>query len=272
MTERDHTASIQQATQALKAKLANRPGAPAGTYKAPYTGPCSRGENCPDCQGTGWVRYDLPTWHSQFGRVQPCPGVHLWELPGAQQAYGLVASELEQLDWDYILPMGLAPQAAAQVKQVLDRGWGMVYLYGNHGQAKSLILKISIAWALRSGRLAAYANMADVIAHLQRAFDQDNPNSESENRLEWWQTLPILALDEFDRINPTKWATSAQFRLIDQRYVQAIRQESVTLVASNQAPENLDSYYRSRFSDGRFIALPLYAQDARPYMTGQDKF
>lgn len=263
---------IDQVAQALKAKMtATRPAAKVEV--APYNGPCSAGPECPICQGIGWVRQDLPTYHPDFGKLTRCPNVSIWQLAGASN-FGMDSDEVAQLSWDSIMPMfdGRALQAAQVVRHILDQGHGWVYIYGDHGQAKTLILKIAIAEQLRANKMAAYANMADVVSHIQRAFDTDDPSTESEHRLQWWADLPLLALDEFNRFNKTQWASTAQFRLMDERNTQAIREKSITLIASNQAPDELDSYYRSRIQDGRFITIPLYGQDARPQMSHQDRF
>lgn len=263
---------IAETAAALKAKLQAGQHLTQGRAlddNPANTGPCR--PDCPVCQGLGWIRQDLPRNHPDFGRLQLCPQVIPWTVTGPEK-YGLVRSEVESLTWDSVLPIGHAQEAARVVRAVIEQGAGWVYLYGNHGQAKSLILRVAVAEALRAGKFAAYANMADVIGHIQRAFDYDNPNRESEDRLDWWGSLGLLALDEFDRFNQTRWATASQFRLMDSRNVAAIRGESVTLIASNQAPDQLDSYYQSRIQDGRFITIPLYSQDARPFMSQADRF
>lgn len=264
-------AEIDEITQKLREKIAAKGFEGGGVEVAPYDGPCR--EDCPICQGLGWYRLEVPYHHPDFGKLKRCPNVSVWKLAGAG-TFGMDSAEVEGLTWDSILPMfdGRALQAAAVVKQVLERGHGWVYLYGDHGQAKTLILKVAVADWLRANKMAAYANMADVISHIQRAFDQDDPNTESEQRLEFWANLPLLALDEFNRFNKTQWANTAQFRLMDERNVQAIRGQSITLIASNQPPEELDSYYKSRILDGRFITIPLYGHDARPSMTHNDRF
>lgn len=265
---------LAEVTQALKAKL-QAAGQPAGiqVQKPAYDGPCTKGPDCPICAGAGWFRVDVPHFDPRFGKLQRCPHVSVWRAQGAGN-FGMDPAEVESLNWDNILPMfdGRALGAAQIVREVIAQGHGWVYLYGDHGQAKTLILKIAIAEALRANQPAAYANMADVIGHIQKAFDANDPNHESEARLEWWANLPLLALDEFNRFNKTQWASTAQFRLIDSRNVQAIRGQSITLIASNQAPAELDSYYQSRINDGRFITIPLYGQDARPLMTQAERF
>lgn len=275
--------SLAQIAQQLKSKMQTKPASlePAQAIQVPqpapfigqYDGPCSQGPACPICGGSGWYRVEVPPGHPLFGKLQACPNVSIWKAAGAEH-YGLETEEVEEMNWGQVMALfdGRSLNAAERVQQILERGWGWLYLYGDHGQAKTLILKIAVATALRSNKMAAYANMADVIAHIQRAFDENDPNRESESRLEWWGELPILALDEFDRFNKTKWADTSQFRLMDKRNNLGIRQKGVTLIASNTPPEALDGYYRSRIQDGRFETIPLFGQDARPLMTHQERF
>lgn len=230
----------------------------------------------PDCQvcgGIGYVRNDVPINHPDFGKLFLCPKIDVSKLPGADR-YGLYPEELSSLEWGAIYPLqgSNSIKASRAVRDVLSRGWGWVYLYGDHGQAKTLILKIAVAEALRNNQQAAYANMAEIMSHMRKAFDSKNPNYEAEARLEWWSRLPILAIDEFDRINSTEWAKEQRFLLMDDRQVAALRRQSVTLIASNAHPMELDSWYRDRILDGRFQAIELRGPSARLGMTEEDMF
>lgn len=240
--------------------------------KPPYQGICTKGPDCPECHGLGYVRYDYPLGHPKFGRLEYCPHVDVWRIKGAE-FYGINSKDMDFLRWDAIQAIEGqdAWRAAQAVRGVLQRGYGWVYLYGSHGQAKSLILQVAVAESLKANKMAAYANMVEVIHHIRMAFDERNPNQEAHERLEWWANLPILALDEFDRFNKTSFAEASQFQLMDKRNRQALREEGVTLIASNQAPEELDGYYQSRINDGRFTVIPLYGTDGRRMMTRGQK-
>lgn len=254
--------------QTMKDVISSMKVAPSGTgagHRRPEKALCSK--DCEICGGTGYYRWDVPPEDDRFGKINLCPNVSVWRLT-SPESIGLYPEELEGLGWDAILPLkgSGAPYAARVVQQVIAEGGGLVHLYGTHGQAKTLILKIAVAEFLRQNRLAAYANMTGIISNIRQAFDERNPSTESAHRLERWKEMPLLAIDEFDRFNQTTWAESVNFELMDARYTQAIRGQAITLIASNAPPEGFDSYYASRLRDGRFVSIPLMGEDQRPNM------
>jgi DNA replication protein DnaC len=109
---------------------------------------------------------------------------------------------------------------------------------------------------------ASYTRMAEIIDHLRGSFDAKNPSEESTARLDMWSELPFLAIDEFDRVRSTEYATERRFVLMDRRYEQACRQRSITLMASNCTPDDLEGYLADRIYDGRFKVVHL--QDSQP--------
>ena len=64
--------------------------------------------------------------------------------------------------------------------------------------------------------------------------------------------LPVHQVDEIERVKNTEWARERIFQIIDRRYSAAEVRRSVTLMASNSSPDDLDGYLASRACDGRF--------------------
>lgn len=218
--------------------------------------------DCPECGGIGYIRVGL-------GLIKPCPTLFQRSVRLNPDRYGLARIEVDQLDWSQIQDYNGALSAAKQVQARLELGYGWVFMWGSHGLAKTLILKIAIAARLRSGQEAAYCNMRDLIANLRSAYDADE---DSEQRLSWWRQLPVLAIDEFNRLKESEWVSEQRFALMDARYVQAQRQESLTLIASNSPPEQQESYLADRIRDGRFEVIELKGTSARPSMRPRHKF
>lgn len=249
------------------------------TYqKPPYDGPCKLGEGCPICGGTGFYRVDVEVWDPRFGKAQRCPNTDITRFRWFSRL-GLREKEL-QMTWDHILPVrdGMALQAADAVRRYMsEREGGWVYLYGSHGVAKSLILKIVVAEAFRRhGGLetprAAYANMTRILEDLKAAYDEKNPSAQAQERLEFWSDIPVLCIDEIDLIHGTEWAENRRFQMMDSRYTGGILGESFTLISSNKRPEELGSWLADRISDGRFLKIPMYGESSRPEMTDLDRF
>lgn len=187
---------------------------------------------------------------------------------------GMIEAEMS-LDWSAVKP-GISDgmKALQAVRPVYDRGFGMVFLWGTYGQAKTLIGKILTATAHRDGKTAAYANMLSVLDDIRLAFDSDeHKTTELIRRMDWWVNRDILFIDELDKTNSTAWANERLFELIDRRYQRAIREEAVTVIASNKSDDALDGYIRSRLNDVRVGQIVyLNGGDARKIMPDGYKF
>jgi DNA replication protein DnaC len=142
-----------------------------------------------------------------------------------------------------------------------------VTLWGDYGLAKSLILKIAVVMATREIRKpCSYVRMAELIENMRSAFDADNPSETSQYRLDWWSRVPVLAIDELDRLRNTPYADEQKFIVMDRRYEDALRKKTVTLIAMNSGPLSIDGYLADRMLDGRFQVIHLEGQSARPMM------
>jgi len=181
---------------------------------------------------------------------------------------GLQADELF-MDWSLIKPgISDGDKALKAVKPVYGKGFGMVFLWGSYGQAKTLIGKILTATALRDGKRAAYANVSAVLDDIRLAFDEpEHKTTELLRRIDWWVSRDVLFLDELDKSNDTPWAQERIFQLLDQRYTRAIREEALTVIASNKSGDALDGYLKSRLNDRRLgPVVYLNGNDGRAVM------
>jgi DNA replication protein DnaC len=187
---------------------------------------------------------------------------------------GLHSSELE-LNWKAVKPgISDGPEALKAVKPKYKQGHGMVFLWGTYGQAKTLIGKILTATAFRDGKTCAYANIASVLDDIRLAFDErENKTTELIRRMNWWISRDVLFIDELDKCNDTPWAQERMFQLLDQRYMRAIREEALTVIASNKASDQLDGYLKSRLNDKRLgPVVYLNGNDGREVMPEGWKF
>jgi DNA replication protein DnaC len=173
------------------------------------------------------------------------------------------------MDWSLIKP-GISDgiKALEAVRPVYELGYGMVFLWGSYGQAKTLIGKILTATAMRDRKRAAYANVSAVLDDIRLAFDsQENKTTELLRRIDWWISRDVLFLDELDKSNDTPWAKERLFQLLDRRYQRAIREEALTVLASNGSDDALDGYLKSRLNDRRLGPVVfLNGNDGRAVM------
>ena len=222
--------------------------------------------DCEICNGGGYVRENVPLHHPEFGKVHLCPNADRWRQPGNARS-GISIKEAGQLSWGSVDAMNGIHVVVEEIRATLALGYGWVYVHGGFGTGKTQVLKIAVAEAMRAGKTAAYIRMAEILDHLREAFQTDSKVSES-SRLRWWSELPVLAIDEFDRVRDTGYGEERRFVLLDRRYEQAIRREGVTLLASNHEPANLPGYLYDRIRDGRFRVVHVKGCSLRPGMRG----
>ncbi len=226
--------------------------------------------DCPKCGGFGWVQSPMYNMHWLI-----CPCVVKREQMEREKKdrfdpslIGLHPNDMG-LTWEQVQP-GISDgmKALEVVRPFYERGYGIVYLWGTWGQAKTLIGKILTATAHRDGKRPAYANVSSVLDNIRLAFDeQEHKATELLRRIDWWVNRDVLFLDEMDKSNDTPWAQERLFQLIDQRYTHAVRQETLTVIASNKSHEALDGYLKSRLHDRRVSKVVyLHGTDGREVM------
>lgn len=229
---------------------------------------------CSLCNGIQFIRMgDFPVGDPRFGKTQSCPKCNPRHIQHADR-FGMLATDYD-LEWNCLLdlPDSNARAISHQVREVVERGYGGVYLWGGYGMAKTAILKIATAEWLRAGEYGAYLLFSDLLDEIRAGFDKDTGASAYE-RLREWGGYPFLAIDEMDKARATEFMQETQFRLLDRRYERVTRsQETITLIASNEAPKGLPPALRSRLSDPRFMTvLELTGRDVRPIADKFDLF
>lgn len=221
--------------------------------------------DCPICGGVGLVRSQITDiYDPRFGKLTNCPNIDAAKIYGPGS--GLVPSELSW-GWDKIIINPVVKPAIEATKRVTERGYGWVILWGDSGNAKTLIEKIVVAQAIQAKKEAAYCRMVEVINDLRAAFDADNPSRESQLRLDRWTNIPVLCIDEFDRVNTTEFSNTKRFELMDRRHVEAERGNSVTIIAMNANPNDpskFETYLRDRFATGWYEVIELKGPSFRP--------
>ncbi len=221
--------------------------------------------DCGYCGGVGYIRVDIGDGLMSNYKVELCPNVNPFNV-GYGKRIGITEGEAANLNFEEVLLINGIGEAVEAVQITLARGFGMVYLYGSFGLGKTLILKTAVAQSLRMGRgrEAAYTRMVDILDNLRAAFDE--PGGNEFARLNWWADLHTLCIDEFEKVRGTEYAEERRFSLLDERYEQAIRQEGITIMASNTEPGSLPGYLSDRVQDGRFFVVELKGRSLRPGM------
>ena len=234
----------------------------------PVAQPSACQPDCKVCGGLGWVMGDYEITDARFGKINPCPNADIFAIYGDKLGINKIDM---RLTWKSLEKNGNVIDAARRVYDALERGYGMVYLWGAAGTGKTRILKTAIAeWLRITRRSAAYTAMSDVIDYLRASFDTANASEQAAARMDFYSTTPLLAIDEVDKMRGTEYANEKRFTLFDRRYELAAREQGVTLMASNSDPHDfLDDYLLSRIYDGRNIVIQMTGADARPALKNE---
>lgn len=148
-------------------------------------------------------------------------------------------------------------------KQMLADPYGYLTIYGHKGGGKSLLLTALIAEFCLQGKEALYFNASEIVTALNPGEDNmvdgfryvaGNPES-AKRRL---KTVPVLAIDEPDKIKWSSWQVQHIGEVLEHRHRNAGK--LVTLFAMNKPPwlwpnANEVEFIASRMQDGRFYRL-----------------
>lgn len=243
----------------------------------PVRSPDDLGEPaCSHCRGLGWVRPEGPGTISgkqaDFPALVPCVCARDRLAAAAtarlQRAAGLDAVDLD-LGWGVLYQTPGTDDGKRAVRATLERGWGWVYLWGPPGPGKTVILKAAVAETLRAGRGAVFVTWPDLLNHLRAGFGA----GDYQARLDAWRAAPVLAVDEMFRANDTKFVDEAQALIFNHRHESALRQQTVTLFASNFAPDDsvrVDDWFYDRLRDGRHAIAHVGGPSLRPVQRSLD--
>ncbi len=244
---------------------------------------------CPLCGGKGFFRAECAPDDARFGKPVPCDGrAHLEDRLARLArwwAYDTVDQGIRLSD---VIPQPKNQAMLNAAAGFLARPRGWLYIYGGPGNAKTIVLKALVNELNLAGKgPARYIKFSKLVNHMREAFSQKTERQklmeQGKDRSLWGEgtyldrferlkSIPILAIDEFDKARMTGFAEEFRFDFLDDRYEQAIKGQSCLIFASQQPPDyHLPGPVATRFNDGRFQVIQNLAGDSRPAMTWKDE-
>ena len=223
--------------------------------------------DCDTCDGTGYIRYDVPVDAPRFGRLSPCP-----KLPPESsifEGHGLTSNEIRNADWSDVNIRENVTEAIQAIKTLLEYGNGMGYLYGGAGLAKTKLLQIACAEWARSGRgIFNLTTQKDILDDMRTAFDDDEPQRAIKDKQNKYIAFSILAIDEITIERSTDFKVEQFFHVINKRHESGTERGEgfITLMAGNVSPRDLDFRITDRLTDGRNFIVQLTGESYRPLM------
>lgn len=210
--------------------------------------------DCPLCEGLGVV----PVLDDEgYTRYAICPN-----FPISYKNTGVVESDrdipklLERNNTVYSIGTAL--------KALREQGYGMLWVQGGFGIGKTVLAKAATVEIVRQRKSALYIRQLELINNLRSAFAEDNGQLLVLRRKAEVTEKDWLVIDEIGRVNQTDFSDEMIGDIIDTRYQQALEQKSMTVLISNDKPENvLPPYLVDRIRDVKNKVLTLEGKSLR---------
>jgi DNA replication protein DnaC len=228
--------------------------------------------DCPVCGGLGYVSYDVPEGHPQFGRVFDCEcrqaQVEARRQERLRQLGGLEYLADKTLDsFDPDLP-GLREQQRdalqrvhKQVAAFADDPQGWLIITGGYGCGKTHLAAAIANAQIEAGNKVLFVTAPDLLDHLRSAFGPTGGDEESyDTRFDEVRNTPLLILDDLGIESPTAWAVEKLYQILNYRYTARLP----TVITTNRSLDDLEQRLRSRLYDREIASvLPITAPDYR---------
>jgi DNA replication protein DnaC len=226
--------------------------------------------NCPHCHGIGYVSYDVPVGHPEFGRMHVCSCRKAEiEARGREKLFALSnLSELENLTFETFRPrgrIGIGPyqsesieRAFNQARQFVQSQNGWLVLQGSYGSGKTHLAAAITNESASLGVPALFITVPDLLDQLRFAYN--SPETTFEERFEAVRRAPLLVLDDFGTQNATEWAEEKLFQILNFRYTNRLP----LVVTTNLPLDDIEPRLRSRLQDPELVTrVTIMAPDYR---------
>lgn len=185
-------------------------------------------DECPLCKGRGWLRFDVPFGHPDFGRLVPCQCTEKefeQEHLGRLERYSNLGP-LTRLTFDKLLPRGRssAPQNQERFAHCIEvarrfaqepKGW--LVLSGPGGSGKTHLAAAIANQRVQERHQAFFMTVPDLLDHLRTTF---SPNSDIayDELFERVRNVSLLVLDDLGSQSSTPWAEEKLFQILNHRF------------------------------------------------------
>lgn len=212
-------------------------------------------KECPLCKGKGWLRYDVPFGHPDFGKVVPCQCTakefEQERLTRLERYSNL--GPLTRFTFDNLLPRGRSsdPQNQERFAQCCQiarafaenpKGW--LVLSGPSGCGKTHLAAAIANHRLKEGYPVFFVIVPDLLDHLRTTFSPSSDVAYDE-LFERVRSAPLLVLDDLGAQSSTPWAEEKLFQILNHRFnaelptvvtVNSLKQLDERLAARLQEP------------------------------------
>ena len=228
---------------------------------------------CNDCNDLGAYRIDVPYGHPKFGKLIRCGCKAREDAERLNRLSGLNATErnikLDDIVTDQLTDTARMVEAC---RKFIAKPEGIITIHGGTGNGKTMVLQACINAMLGQNVEAVYVTAFDLISFIRAAFTQDKRtkvvdviDDNAYSRLQKFERVKVLAIDEFDKVKVTDWVLEQLTDLIDRRYRMAEDGQGGTLIAMNDHPDELAPWIKSRLK--RYTVIHNADEDMRPELS-----
>jgi DNA replication protein DnaC len=227
----------------------------------------------------GYVRYELPVGHPDFGKLFRCPGNH--GAPQAERletlrkvgnlgAFAGKSFDNFSVELSYLTVQQRASLRAAHdiARSYAEQPQGWLVLEGTYGCGKTHLAAAVANARLQCSEAILFVTAPDLLDHLRTTYgpSSDIGYDELFDRL---RNVQLLVLDDLGVENPSQWAQEKLFQLLNYRYNYRLP----TVITTNTDLDLLDPRIRSRLLDESIIhRVRITASDYRtPVQNKQDQ-
>jgi len=212
-------------------------------------------EVCPICKGKGFLVYDVPPGHPDFGKIVPCRCTQARIVNQRTRALRAMSNlgALDRMTFDTFMPDGIGlPQAIRfNLHKAYDlslefarepQGW--LVLLGGYGSGKTHLAAAIANYRIALGYTVLFVVVPDLLDHLRATFAPTSTTTFDE-QLNATREAPLLILDDLGAHNSTPWAQEKLFQILNYRYNDRLP----TVITSNERLEDQDPRIVSRLVD-----------------------
>ncbi len=226
--------------------------------------------DCPYCKGLGFLRFDVPVGHPEFGKIQVCSCRSQVVSQQARQRLFLLSNlqELSQLTFENFNArgrIGLRPHQADSLEAAFNQarqyarnlnGW--LLLQGKYGCGKTHLAAAIANFAVSLGVPTLFITVPDLLDSLRFAYS--DPDTTFEQRFEDIRQVPLLIMDDFGTQNATAWAQEKLFQILNYRYINRLP----LVVTTNLPLDLIEPRILSRLQDPELVTdVRINATDYR---------
>lgn len=188
------------------------------------------------CDGWGWLRFDVPVGHPQFGKAVPCQCAKDKMMMSDEQRASEYEKQVSRTEQTYTLKnwIGSDEHARASAARAVEKPFGVKFFIGDYGVGKTGLLAalFNTFW---ERRLDAKFYVTDkMLMELQASYGGEM--DAFQRAFDALCNVRVLILDEWSAYKPTEWKDSVLRTLFDHRY--RYWNQLLTIIGSNEMPTN----------------------------------